>query len=250
MKILGVKVDNLNRSKILEKVENFLSENKFHQIATVNPEFILRAGKDQEFKNILNNCDLNIADGFGIKLAFWRYGKKIKCRLAGIDLMQEILRLASENNLSIFLAANSRGLSNWELTRDAIHKIYPSLEIDGKNFDFSVIASEEKQSPRSLDYARDGKDYIKSFDIVFANFGAPYQEKFLNSLKNANIKMAMGVGGSFDYLTGKVPRAPKFMRQMGLEWLFRLFVQPNRWKRIWNAVIVFPIKIIFNKYNG
>ena len=232
-KILGVKIDNLDKKEILEKVESFLVSDSFHQIATVNPEFILRAGEDAEFKTILNNCELNIADGFGIKLAFWRYGKNLQCRMAGIDLMLEILKIASEKNLKIFLAASSRGLSSWELTRDAIHKLYPSLEIDGDNIDI-----------KNLSY----KPKAESYKLVFCNFGAPNQEKFLNNIKNDRIRLAMGVGGSFDYLTGKVPRAPKFMRQIGLEWLWRLFVQPNRWKRIWNSIIIFPIKVLI-KYD-
>ena len=274
IKILGVKIDNLSKEEILKKVEFFLSDSQFHQIATVNPEFIIRAGEDPEFKNILNNCDLNIADGSGIKLAFWRYGKKLKCRMAGIDLMLEILKLASQRNLKVFLAASSRGLSSWELTRDSINKMYPSLEISGANTDIKKPYSEPVTMNKEL---------------VFCNFGTSYQEKFLNSLKSAKnglpphlcqnknyvtgnfkeennfteniglqeqrcrgkIRLAMGVGGSFDYLTGKVPRAPEFMRQIGLEWLFRLIIEPRyRFKRIWNAVVIFPIKVIFNQENG
>lgn len=274
IKILGVKIDNLSKEEILKKVEFFLSDSQFHQIATVNPEFIIRAGEDPEFKNILNNCYLNIADGSGIKLAFWRYGKKLKCRMAGIDLMLEILKLASQRNLKVFLAASSRGLSSWELTRDSINKMYPSLEISGANTDIKKPYSE----PVTMNQ-----------ELVFCNFGTSYQEKFLNSLKSAKnglpphlcqnknyvtgnfkeennfteniglqeqrcrgkIRLAMGVGGSFDYLTGKVPRAPEFMRQIGLEWLFRLIIEPRyRFKRIWNAVVIFPIKVIFNQENG
>jgi N-acetylglucosaminyldiphosphoundecaprenol N-acetyl-beta-D-mannosaminyltransferase len=85
------------------------------------------------------------------------------------------------------------------------------------------------------------------YEILFCNFGAPHQEKFLNSLKSAKIRLAMGVGGSFDYVTGKLQRAPRAMRIFGLEWLWRLILQPKRWRRIWNAVIVFPIKIILFK---
>lgn len=239
MKILGVRVDNLSEKEILEKTEGFLSGNKFSQIATVNPEFILAAQKDEEFKNILNNCDLNIADGVGIKFAFWKQGEKLKTRIAGVDLMGEILKMASDRGLGVFLVANKDGLSAWEETRDAILKVYPNLRIGGVDI-----------SPGSLDFARDGKDNIKEFDIVFANFGAPFQEKFLHSLKsqeNDKIKLAMGVGGSFDYLTGKIKRAPEWMRQLGLEWLFRLILEPRyRIKRIFNAVIIFPIKIIIN----
>jgi N-acetylglucosaminyldiphosphoundecaprenol N-acetyl-beta-D-mannosaminyltransferase len=264
MHILGVRVDNLERRDILEKISHFFSEDKFHQIATVNPEFILKAKKDEEFRNILNNCDLNIADGMGIKFAFWRLGEKLKCRMAGIDLMQEILKIADEKRMKIFLAANKRGLSSWEETRNEILRKYPNLEINGANLDILEV-----KLPNNVS------------DIVFCNFGAPFQEKFLNGLKNGlplhlcqensdnavnkiknndfadnislqdqrcwgKIKLAVGVGGSFDYLTGKLKRAPKWMQFFGVEWFWRLILQPKRIKRIFNAVIIFPIKVIFN----
>lgn len=257
MNILGVKIDNLSREEILEKIEGFLSGNKpctiyaennkfnhnmeekvrgrFHQIATVNPEFILHAQKDEDFKNILNNCDLNVADGAGINFAFWRHSQKLKARIAGVDLMEEILKIVSINNYKIFLAAGKWGLSTWEETRDAILKIYPNLKINGVNID-----------KNSSGYGLRVTDY----DIVFCNFGAPFQEKFLHSLKtlnNSKIRLTMGVGGSFDYLTGKIKRAPQWMRQFGLEWLFRLISKPRyRIKRIFNAVVIFPIKIILD----
>jgi N-acetylglucosaminyldiphosphoundecaprenol N-acetyl-beta-D-mannosaminyltransferase len=231
-KLLGVKIDNLTQTEIRQKVESFLVEDGFHQIATINPEFILEAQKNSEFKNILNSCDLNIADGFGLKLAFWRYGKILKYRLTGADLMDEILRIANERKLSVFLAANKNGLSSWEKTRDAISKKYPGLEIAGENINIL-----------------DTKYQILNtkYQILFCNFGAPFQEIFLNSLKNGKIKLAMGVGGSFDYLTGKIFRAPQFLRHIGLEWLWRLVLQPQRWKRILNATLVFPMKIILSK---
>ena len=228
MKVLGVKLDNLEKKEILERISYFLDGDKFRQIATVNPEFILKAQKDEEFKNILNSCDLNIADGIGIRFAFWRIGEKLKCRMAGIDLMQEILKIADKRKLKIFLAANKGGLSTWEETRNAILKKYPDLEIGGVNLDRN-----------SLSYNLQPITY----NLIFCNFGAPFQEKFLNSQKNDRIKLAVGVGGSFDYLTGKLKRAPKWMQFFGIEWLWRLILQPKRIKRIFNAVIIFPIKI-------
>ncbi|MFH0969593.1 MAG: WecB/TagA/CpsF family glycosyltransferase [Patescibacteria group bacterium] len=269
MDILGVKVDNLDRGEILEKISRFLSENNFRQIATINQEIILKAQEDEEFKNILNSCDLNVADSIGIKFAFWWLGGKLKCRMTGIDLMQEILKIADERKLKVFLAANNRGLSSWEETKDAILKIYPSLEISGANMDKNKVVGHQLL-------------VIGENDIVFCNFGAPFQEKFLNSLKcdlpphlfkennnmvknnleNSNlnenyglhnkrcggkIKLAVGVGGSFDYLTGKLKRAPKWMQFFGVEWFWRLLLQPKRIKRIFNAVIIFPIKLIFYK---
>ena len=236
MNILEVEIDNLSRNEILKKIEDFLNENKFHQIATVNPEFILEAQKNEKFKNIINNCALCVADGVGIFFAFLRFGKWLRCRFAGVDLMDEVLRLAQEKNLNIFLATKKDGLSTWQEASSAILKKYPKLEIGGANLD--------KNSDL---YQMIDADY----QILFCNFGAPSQEIFLDSLKNQNnarIRLAMGVGGGFDYLTGKVPRAPKFMQILGLEWLWRLILEPKyRIKRIFRAVIVFSIKIIFNK---
>lgn len=230
--IFGVKVDNLRKDEVLEKIENFLREDKFHQIATINPEFILEAKKDKEFKSILNNCDLNIADGCGLKFAFWRRGQKLRARIAGVDLMRDILKIANDKNFKVFLVANNRGLSRWKEVRSGILKIYPKLDIEGADLDY-------KNSNFKLQ--------ITNYDVIFCNFGAPHQEKFLNSLKYAKIRLAMGVGGSFDFATGKLRRAPLWMRKIGLEWLFRFIQQPSRFRRIFNAVIIFPIKILFSK---
>lgn len=254
MKILGVKIDNLSQKEILEKIESFLVDDSWHQIATINPEFILRAQKEEEFRNILNRCDLNVADGIGIRFAFWRFGKFLQCRMAGADLMLEILRLADEKKLGVFLVASDRGLSSYEETRAAILKKFPNLKIGGINLS-PVIARREatKQSlnntPCKIKNEIATLPTVARNDIVFCNFGAPEQEKFIHSLKNeknAKIRLAMGVGGSFDYLTGNVCRAPVLMRKIGLEWLWRLILEPRyRFKRILSAVLIFPIKVIF-----
>ena len=121
-------------------------------------------------------------------------------------------------------------MSSWEETRDAILKKYPGLEIGGANLDRDDFL----HNLQDLDY-----------ELIFCNFGAPFQEKFLNSQKNDRIKLAVGVGGSFDYLTGKLKRAPKWMQFFGVEWFWRLMLQPKRIKRIFNAVVIFPIKVLF-----
>jgi len=229
-KILGVQVDNLSQKEILEKVEGFLDEEKFHQIATVNPEFILEAQNNQEFKDILNNCALSVADGFGVRCAFWRFGQHLKTRMAGTDLMQEILKIAQLKKLKIFLAINKDGLSSFEEIKSALLKAYPDLQIEGVNLDKNTT-----HCSLTTDHC-----------LLFCNFGAPHQEIFLNFQKDATIRLAMGVGGSFDFLTGKVRRAPVFMRRIGLEWLWRVVQQPKRLPRILRATILFPLRIIFN----
>lgn len=235
-KILGVRIDNLTKKEILEKVEYFILEKNFHQIATVNPEFILEAQKNLAFKIILENCALNVADGFGVRCAFWRFGEHLKSRMTGADLCLEILKIANKQDLSIFLAINKSGLSRFEEIKKAILKIYPTLKIDGANLDKNIL----NQSLRV------------DCSVLFCNFGAPHQEVFIDSQKDARIRLAMGVGGSFDFLTKKIKRAPIFMRKVGLEWLWRV-AQVQTWefrkkrlRRIWKAVIVFPLQVIFN----
>jgi N-acetylglucosaminyldiphosphoundecaprenol N-acetyl-beta-D-mannosaminyltransferase len=260
-KCLNVKIDNLSQEEILNRIES--ADNL--QIATVNPEFILEAQKNEEFKNILNsNKTLCVADGIGLKFAAWRYGENLKCRWAGIDLMWEILKVANEKKQSIFLIANKNGLSTWQETAIAIRKVYPKLEVDG--IDISTRAINHKVSNTK-------------YDIIFCSLGAPYQEILLHKLQSENLsfvesdekinslgeesmlfgseteikflpnhKLMMGVGGSFDFITGKIKRSPRFIQRVGLEWLWRLVIEPRyRLERIYNATIVFPIKVMFKK---
>lgn len=230
MKIFGIEIDDLSREDVISRVREFLDEPRFHRIATVNPEFLLRAEKDPGFHYSLAAADLRIADGFGIVLAGLLRGKRFT-RFAGADLTEEILEIADEKKLSVYLAVRADGLCTFEEVKAAILKKYPNIIIDGADIRVSSHAS-----------------YLISHasSIILCNFGAPEQEYFLESLreKMSMVRLAMGVGGSFDFMTDKVKRAPERMRAIGLEWLWRLILQPKRWKRIWNAVIVFPFRLI------
>lgn len=240
MNILGVRIDNFTKKEILAKIESFLNEEKFHQVATVNPEFVLRAQKDEDFKNVLNSCDLNVADGVGIWYAFIRNFGFLRSRIAGVELLENILKIANEKELSIYLAINGNGLSKFSEIKKVLEKKYPNISIAGKNF-YNLNESCKIQDTR--------------YQILISNFGSPHQEKFLNLQKNGNIRLAMGVGGSFDFMTGKVSRAPKILRFLGLEWLWRLVGHPStdrkfmlrRLKRIFDSTIIFPIRIFLNK---
>jgi len=236
MNILGVRIDNLSRKEILQRVEDFLLEDKFHQITTINPEFVLEAQKNKKFRQILLQSDLNVADGIGIKFAFWRYGKHLKSRVSGVDLMHEILKIANKKRLGVFLAASTNGLSTWQETAAALQKLYPNVEFSGAEIDPSHVTYNLEPATHNL---------------LLCSFGAPHQELFINSVKNDTIRLAMGIGGAFDFVTGKMRRAPKFWRKIGIEWLWRFMQEPRyRAKRIFNAVVIFPIKVLFNYPNN
>lgn len=226
--IFGVPIDNLSRKEILERVNSWLKTDEFHRIATVNPEFLLLAEKNSNFKQSLLAADLRIADGIGLHFPFWLSGEKLIGHYPGVDLMHDILRMAEEMNKQVALALHEHGLSTPVQILACLKERYPKLRCRL----YSEVLT------------LDTRD-----EILFCNYGAPLQETYLESFrtKKGNIKLVMGVGGAFDYLTGVLPRAPKICRQLGLEWLWRLYQQPRRFRRIWNAVGVFPIKVLSQK---
>jgi len=239
--ILGVKIDNFSLIEVLNKILGFLSSTGQHQIATVNPEFIMAAQRDDEFRNILNKCDLNVADGFGIALAARRLGQKLIQRVTGVDLMWEIIKIAEQTGKSVFLLGAKKGVA--ERTAYKIQERYPGITITGAESGFrswhrhfsdeKLVEIVNRRQP----------------DILFVAFGQVKQEKWIyhNLPKVPSVKLAMGVGGAFDYISGRVKRAPKWMRSIGLEWLYRLIRQPWRLPRILTAVVKFSFAVLFSK---
>ena len=237
--ILGVKIDRIDFKGAIKKIAQFIDSEKSHQIVTVNSEFIIEAQDNKNFKKILNSADLAVADGVGILWASkFLYGakKKLKERVAGVDLMWEIAKLASENGWRIFLLGGKNGVVR--KTSQRLKLLYPDLKIVG--------ASEGEPK-----YPRD--EIVKAIhkseaQILFVAYGAPKQDIFISeNLDKLGVKVAIGVGGSFDFISGKKKRAPKWMQKISLEWLWRLGHEPKRFKRIYNAVMKFPIIIIAYK---
>jgi len=239
--ILGIKVNKITSEKVFDKIENFLASNKQNYIVTLNSEILLKAQKDEEYFHILNNANLSITDGTGLKLVSLATGNNLE-RIPGADLTEKILRIAEEKKLKVAVLNWSGGLSKKEDLKRALIKKYPDLEFVIENIE------------------RDFADFIKTKslarlrefepNILFVTLGAPYQEKFIyhNLSKIPSVKLALGVGGSFDFISGKIRRAPLIFQKLGLEWLWRLVMQPWRWKRIYSAVIIFPSKFIRWKF--
>jgi N-acetylglucosaminyldiphosphoundecaprenol N-acetyl-beta-D-mannosaminyltransferase len=267
--ILGVDLDtDIDKEKLDLKLGEFLSSNdKQRYIVTPNPEIILKAQKDEELFYILNKADLSLPDGFGLKLAGFLVSKKIK-RFTGADALLQVLSLAEKKDLKVLVFNNKNGLSSFDDISSSLREKYPNLNFLIKNIEygdntlkkkkyfslnlkkkgplFSFIAKTEKKINEKIDFLF--KDEIRDFsaDILICNFGAPEQEKFVfHNLKNMpSVKLGMGIGGAIDFLTSKVKRAPFFMRFLGLEWLWRLILNPRRYKRICRAVFVFSFKFL------
>ncbi len=239
IKILGIKIDNIDKKTAREKIANCLNTNKACFITTPNPEIILKAQENEEFFYILNKANISLADGFGLKLAAKLMWKKIE-RYTGADLSTDLLCLAEKENKKVLILNWTKSLSTKDDIEKAIISKYPKLN-------FLVIDS-ERVNTENLDWSK-----INDFqaEILLVNFGAYYQEKFiyLNKHKFNNLKIAVGIGGALDFLSGKIKRAPRIIRTLGIEWLWRLSQEPKkRCKRIFNAVFVFSFKIFIWKF--
>jgi N-acetylglucosaminyldiphosphoundecaprenol N-acetyl-beta-D-mannosaminyltransferase len=234
--ILGVRVDNFSVRETKEKILNFLENSPGQKfIATLNPEIVLKAYRSGEYREILNSADLNICDGFGLRLVGFLKGKRLKARFTGVELAYFLLENAKKSNIRVLVIVVENSLSTPKEIERAIGKKYPNLSVKSEYY----LPSQEVFE----------NAIIKEAEIVFVNFGAPSQEKFIfeNREKFPNAKILIGVGGTFDFFTGKIPRAPGFLRNIGLEWLWRLIREPKRFRRIWNAVVVFPVKVLLGK---
>ncbi len=235
--ILSVRIDALDFQGIMSRIDRFLKGSRLHQIATVNPEFVMSAQRDEAFLRILNSTDLNVADGIGLQLAAKIAHVSIGERVTGVDLTWTLARLAAEKGYSIFLLGAAEGVA--QKAGEALAKTFPSLKIAG------VYAGTPDESG-IVERINDS-----GADILCVAFGSPKQERFIFENKETlKVKVALGVGGTFDYIAGVVPRAPLWMRNMGLEWLYRLFRQPQRLNRIITAVVRFPLRVVIVEHFG
>ncbi|MCD4761889.1 WecB/TagA/CpsF family glycosyltransferase [bacterium] len=230
--ILGINIANIEKKSILNEVDfaNRQAGQKF--IVTPNPEIMLMAMKDEEFFYILNKADIAIPDGFGLIIAGWFMGACLK-RITGSDLTVDILRNAEKNKKRVAIINWDKGLSKKSAIQESLYKIFPKLN-------FRVFSSDRNLANFT---GQELKDF--SPEILIVGLGAPWQEKAVFKLlkEYKSIKLGIGVGGTFDFLTNKIKRSPKIFKILGLEWIWRFLQQPNkRFKRIFNAVIVFPWK--------
>ncbi len=242
-KILGVKIDAITLDIFKNKISEFLRSNKFNQVATVNPEFLVDAQSNKEFKEILNNTDLNLVDGFGLQLAYFLKYKKIPQRLPGVDIVDTIFSICAQEDITIFLLGGGNQAAT--LAKNEILKEYPFLKIFTlaggkieKNNDFWT-GSEEILNQINISQAQ----------VLLVGLGHPKQELWIADHKKnlPFVRIAVGVGGTFDYISKQVKRAPLFYRRLGLEWLYRLYQQPWRWQRIIKAVFIFTY-LFFTKH--
>lgn len=217
--LLGTKVHSLSMNNALNEIENFIGERKSRLIITLGTEMIIEAQKNEAFRRLVNQADLVLPDGGGLIWASRVLGTPLHEKIAGIELLENLCRLSKEKKWKLFFLGGKPGIA--ELAALKIKSRYPNATIVGIEHGYF---DENKILPE-LAAAKP--------DILFCGLGSPKQEFWLsNHLKVLGIPVGMGVGGSFDVLAGKLKRAPKWMINLNLEWLFRFFQEPKRFRRI------------------
>lgn len=277
--ILSIPFSQGSKDKVLEEIGKILSsEKKSHYIVTPNPEIVVAARNNSRFKNALKNASLSLADGVGISFAAKLLEIEAITRLPGVDLVDILCREIVDPNFEWskkpimvgFLGGRGRVA---EKTAECLIKKYPGL---------SVIYIDEEWGPNGFEKAVSFQDSItrnhdlkikikesgfgnqakrrdglhkkhhsqntNHIDILFVAFGSPKQEIWMEEhLGKIPATLMIGVGGAFDMISGKVSRAPKLVRSLGLEWLYRLLKQPWRLKRQM-ALPVFVYLVLKEKF--
>jgi N-acetylglucosaminyldiphosphoundecaprenol N-acetyl-beta-D-mannosaminyltransferase len=239
IKILGIKLSHIKKEDFLMNLDKALDKDTKIFICTPNPEIILKSHQDEELFYILNQADYCLADGFGLQIA-GKLSQQNFPRITGADISLDLLKLAEKKAKKVIIINHEKGLSTINDLKKALNKFSPDLN-------FLIINSIPK-----IHLDRDKEKIIHDFspDILFCLFGCPWQEKFIyhNLDKFKTLKIAIGVGGAFDFITKKAKRAPVFLRKLGLEWFWRLILEPKRFKRILMATFVFMKKVIIWRY--
>ncbi len=219
--ILDLPVDNLTFDNWIRIIGEWIAENgevRARQVCTINPEFMMMARRDVNFRNILRRAALCVPDGAGLLWAARRRGTPLRQRVTGSDGVPRIAAAAAGQGWKLFFLGAAPGVA--DRAAEVLRARHPALRIVGV-YSGSPAPEDEDALVKRVNQS--------GADILFVAYGAPEQDKWIaRNLPRLRVRMAMGVGGTFDFIAGVVPRAPGWMQRLGLEWLFRLILQPWR----------------------
>lgn len=233
MTLLGVPLDPLTLDQAVERIRSFLKEPGFHHVVTPNSEMLVEASGNPHFRSVLVSADLHLPDSIGLVKMAKRTGQYLPERVTGVDTVVRLLaNLPSEH--SVFLLGAAPDVA--ELAAAKLREKNPQLRIVG-TYSGSPSEADAPEILRRINAADP--------QVLLVAFGAPAQDLWIDRYKADlhHVRVAMGVGGTFDFLAGRIKRAPHIFRSLGLEWLWRLIQEPRRIKRIRNAVVVFPLLV-------
>lgn len=220
--LVDVQFDNLSMVQALERIEAMLDGEHARQICFVNPACVNIAARDRGYRRLLARADLVLPDGIGIKIGTSLLGQPLRQNVNGTDLFPRLAQRLQPRGCRVFLLGGQPGVPERVAARMA--ELWPGLEIVGMRDGFFSVAEEG---------AVVSQIRSSGAELLLVARGVPNQEQFVNRyLPLLGVKVAMGVGGLFDFICGRISRAPQWMRESGLEWVWRLIQEPGRmWRR-------------------
>jgi len=232
--IAGVRIDNVSEAEAVERIDRLLEEGGPHYMVVVNAAKVAVASKEEGLRGVIERADLVTADGMSVVWASRLLGRPLKERVTGIDLFDRLVEHAARKGLSVyFLGAKDEAVSG---VVERFRALHPGLRVAGyRNGYFSA-----QESGRIAEQIRES-----GADLLFVAMGSPAQEYWISSTVGmTGVRFALGVGGSFDHLSGLARRAPVWMQSAGLEWFYRLIREPRRlWRRylVGNSIFVWLV---------
>ncbi len=229
--VLGVRVDRVTQQEALAKIEELIAARgaapadarpPCRQVVTVNTEFVMAAQKDEPFRAAINEAALVVPDGMGVVWATRYLGRPAPERVTGTDMLPALAERCAARGYRLYLLGAAPGVV--EEAAERLRQRFPGLQIAG-TYAGSPAPAEEDAIIERLAEAR--------ADVLCVAYGAPAQELWIRrNLARLPAAVAMGVGGAYDFISGRKPRAPRAMQRLGLEWLYRLYREPWRWRRM------------------
>ena len=232
---MGFRIDNLSFEEGINAAMDLVRSDKVSQVITINPEMINYAIKNEEFSKIVQNAEMVIPDGIGVKIALKLNGFGVK-RLPGIDFAYRLMQECAKSNLPVAIIGAKE-----EVIKKAIDNLREKIEnLNIVYYRNGYFNNDEEVYNELIE---------KSPRLILVAMGSPRQEEFINTAKKYLPPCLMvGIGGSLDVWSGMVKRAPAIYQKLGLEWLYRTITQPERFKRIFPTLPLFLIKAIIYKY--
>lgn len=234
LNLMGTEINNYTFEESIRRANELMLSDKVSQVVTINPEMFKEMEHNPEFKQIIDEAEMVIPDGIGIKIALKLKGQECT-RIAGIDFARRLLEECAKNGHNVAIIGAKE-----EVITKAVENL--RKEINGLNIVYFHNG-----------YFDDNNTMYKSLaesnaKLILAALGSPKQEFFIyNAKKILPPCLMVGIGGSLDVWSGEVKRAPKIWQKLGLEWLYRTVSQPERFKRIFPALPLFLLKVITYK---
>lgn len=232
--LLGVPIDAVTMGEAVTQMTALLDRRECAHVMTPNSEMLVEAARNAQFRRVIQSAALNLPDSAGLLHAARWTRQRLPARVAGVDIVGAFCRTLNEQH-PVFLLGGGPGIA--ARAAHALQRANPSLRIVG-TYAGSPSPAEAPDIIQRIN--------ASGACVLFVAYGAPMQDLWINEhLRDfMTVRLAMGVGGTFDFLSGAVRRAPNFLRVAGLEWVWRLCLQPWRIRRIWNAAVVFPLLVL------